>query len=138
VGGQVGHVIDLMATCVDVAGATHPAEFRGNEVKPLEGVSLVPAFRGAPIERREPLCFEHEGNRAVRDGKWKVVAKGPEGAWELYDMEADRTETNDLATKDPTRVKTMAARWQNWAETSNVLPLMAWQAATRPAARNAE
>ena len=62
-----------------------------------------------------PLCWEHEGNRAIREGKWKLVALGPAAAWELYDMEADRTEMHDLAKEQPERVLAMASRWESWA-----------------------
>ena len=95
----------------------------------MQGVSLVPAFCGKPIERKAPIFFEHEGNRAVRDGKWKLVARGEKGAWQLYDMDADRSETHDLAASDPQRVETMAKQWQAWAERCNVLPLNPWGAA---------
>ena len=70
-----GHVIDLMATCLDLAGATYPAEKDGHAILPPEGISLRPAFEGRPLRRPQPLCWEHEGNRAIRDGKWKLVAK---------------------------------------------------------------
>ena len=123
---QPGHLIDLMATFVEVSGATYPAEKSGSAVPPMAGVSLTPAFDGKPLNRKLPIFWEHEANRAVRDGKWKLVAKGQEGAWELYDMEADRTEMNDLATREPERVKTMAAQWQDWAEKNQVLPLGSW------------
>lgn len=118
---QPTHLIDIMATCVDVAGAEYPAEFNGNRITPMEGQSLVEAFDGRPITR-EAIYWEHEGNRAVRVGKWKLVALGRQGAWELYDIEADRTETNDLAADQPERVKHMAAMWQRWAERAHVLP----------------
>ncbi|MDO8541074.1 MAG: arylsulfatase [Opitutaceae bacterium] len=123
---QPGHVIDLMATCVDLAGASYPARHHGNAIKPMEGVSLRPAFAGQPLARRGPLFWEHESNRAIRDGKWKLVAK--EGQpWELYDMENDRTEMHDLAAKEPARVKELAAKWDAWAARANVLPLGAWK-----------
>jgi arylsulfatase len=118
---QPGHVIDIMATCVDIAGANYPTRFKGQEIQPMEGKSLAPAFAGKSIER-EAIYWEHEGNRAIRKGKWKLVAKGRKGPWELYDMEADRTETNDLAEQHPDRVKEMADMWQAWAERANVLP----------------
>jgi arylsulfatase A-like enzyme len=124
---QPGHLVDLMATCVELGGATYPAEKSGSAVPPMAGVSLKPAFAGQPLARKEPLFWEHEGNRAVRDGKWKLVAKGKDGAWELYDMDADGTEMHDLAAKDPDRVKSMAAQWQAWAEENKVLPLGAWE-----------
>ena len=119
---QPGHLIDLMATCVDLAGAKYPAESKGQKIQPMEGVSLRPAFEGKPLSRKAPLFWEHEGNRAVRDGKWKLVANGPAGPWELYDMEADRTEMKDMASQQPDHVKEMAAKWETWAKRANVLP----------------
>ncbi|MGQ9506124.1 MAG: arylsulfatase [Thermogutta sp.] len=127
---QPGHLIDLMATCVDLAGAQYPAEYQGQKILPLEGVSLVPLFRGQPIHRKEPIFFEHEGNRAVRDGKWKLVAKENQ-PWELYDMEVDRTEMHDLSAQHPEIVARLAAAWEDWAKRANVLPLGAWRAQTK-------
>lgn len=119
---QPGHLIDLMATCLDVAGAAYPRTHAGETIPPFEGVSLRPGLAGRPLGRREPIFFEHEGNRAVRDGDWKLVAKGPAGPWELYDMAADRTETNDLAAREPARVRTLVAQWEAWAKRTDVLP----------------
>jgi len=117
---QVGHVIDLLPTCLEVAGATYPQATDGRAVLPLEGRSLVPAFDDRPVGR-EALFFEHMGHRAVREGRWKLV--GPAGQpWELYDMEADRTELDDLASAHPERVKKMAAMYQQWAKRCNVEP----------------
>jgi arylsulfatase len=133
---QPGHLIDLMATCVDLAGAAYPKLKDGEAIHPLEGVSLRPAFAGRPLGRREPIFFEHEGNRAVRDGQWKLVAKGPAGAWELYDMAADRTEMNDLAQREATRVRTMIAQWETWAKRAHVLPWI-WEPPYGEATANA-
>jgi arylsulfatase len=119
--GQPGHLIDVMATLVDVSRAAYPKEFKGHEITPMEGRSLVPAFEGKAGAERA-IYFEHEGNRAVREGRWKLVAKGPRGGWELYDMEADRTETNDLASANPEKVKDLAAKWDAWAKRAHVLP----------------
>lgn len=119
---QPAHLIDIMATCVDVAGAKYPTEYHGIPIKPREGVSLRPAFSGESVQRREPIFFEHEGNRAVRDGTWKLVAKGPQGEWELYDMEHDRTEQHDLASQHPDRVKTMSEQWLTYAKRAQVIP----------------
>ncbi len=119
-----GHLIDLMATCVDLAGGKYPTEHDGQAIPPMEGVSLRPAFEGRDLQRVNPICWEHEGNRAIRDGHWKLVAKSPGGAWELYDMEADRTETHNLAAEQPTRVKELAAKWEAWGKRANVLPWM--------------
>ena len=118
---QPGQVIDIMATCVELAGAHYPTEHGGNRILPLEGVSLAPAFTGDPI-RREALYWEHEGNRAIRIGKWKLVARGPAGPWELYDMQRDRTELHDLAARQLRRVAEMAAKWEAWARRTGVLP----------------
>jgi arylsulfatase A-like enzyme len=124
---QPGQLPDVMATLLDVARAAYPAERSGVAVPPPEGRSLIPAFAGKPVDRtgpigRDGLFWEHEGNRAVRVGDWKLVAKGPAGLWELYDLAADRTEQTDLAATHPEQVKAMAAKWQAWAERAGVLP----------------
>jgi arylsulfatase len=117
-----GHIIDIAATCRDLAGASWPAR-RGNaSVPPPEGASLRPAFAGETLRRASPLYWEHEGNRAIRDGKWKLVAKGPKGAWELYDMEADRSELDDLASRHPDIASRLATDWEAWALRAKVKP----------------
>jgi arylsulfatase A-like enzyme len=118
---QPGHLIDVMATLVDFAGANYPKERAGVPVLPMEGISLRPAFANKPLQRKASLFFEHDGSRAVRDGKWKLVSMR-EGEWELYDIEADRTELNDLAPRRPDKVRELAARWDEWAKRTNVLP----------------
>ncbi len=123
---QPGHLIDLMATCVDLSQAEYPKEAGGEAIKPMEGVSLAPGFNGKSLDRKNPIFWEHEGNRAVRDGKWKLVAKANR-QWELYDIENDRTELNDLAEKMPELAKQLAAKWDAYAERANVLPLGAWR-----------
>jgi arylsulfatase len=118
---QPGHLVDIMATCVDIAGAQYPKEFDGQAITPLEGKSLFPAFT-SNATTRDAIFFEHEGNRAVRDGKWKLVAKGPGGKWELYDMERDRTETQDLSSSQPSKVEELTAKWEAWAKRAHVIP----------------
>jgi arylsulfatase A-like enzyme len=111
---------DVMATCLDVAGAAYPREYNGNTIQPLEGYSLRPCFERDTSDR-EVLYWEHEGNRAVRQGRWKLVSKHP-GDWELYDMECDRSELHDLAARHPDLVAGMAALYEAWARRCNVLP----------------
>jgi arylsulfatase len=119
--GQVAHVTDLMPTCVALAGASHPPAGRGApSILPLEGRSLVPIFHGDTREDR-PIFWEHEGNRAVRLGDWKLVSRHP-GPWELYNLKSDRTELNDLASNEPERVERMKAMYEEWAVRCNVLP----------------
>ncbi|MFV1967167.1 MAG: arylsulfatase [Pirellulaceae bacterium] len=118
-----GHLIDLMATAVDVAGATYPETYHdGQKITPMEGTSLVTAFEGKGIDR-EAIYWEHEGNRAIRVGDWKLVAKGARGAWELYNIAKDRSEQNDLASAHPERAQQLADMWQAFAERAHVLPL---------------
>jgi len=118
--GETAHVIDLMATALDAAGASHPGSASGGDSLPVEGVSLIPAFRDQPLER-EAVFWEHEGNRAVRSGKWKLVSRYP-GDWQLFDLIADRTESHDLAAAEPQRVAALAALWTDWAARTGVVP----------------
>ena len=111
----------MMATCVDLAGAKYPARFKDQDIQPLEGVSLAPAFAGKDIGRKQPIFFEHEGNRAVRQGKWKLVAKHRQ-SWELYDIDADRSELNDLSKVYPDRTKEIVALYDAWAKRASVQP----------------
>ncbi len=118
---QPGHIVDIMATAVDLGEATYPKEIGGKGIQAMEGRSLRPAFANQPIER-DAIFWEHEGNAAVRSGDWKLVRKGLRGPWELYDLKADRTEMHDLAAAQPERVQQMTARWDAWATRANVLP----------------
>jgi arylsulfatase len=118
---EPAHLIDIMATAVDVGGAKYPESHRGKPVLPMEGRSLAPVFDGRSQGQRA-LYWEHEGNRAVREGNWKLVSRHP-GAWELYDLAADRTEMDNLAPRDPQRVERMAAMYQAWADRVGAAPL---------------
>lgn len=118
---QPAHLIDLMATCVSAADCNYPTQFQGHAIKPMEGVSLLPALAGESLGRSQPIFWEHEGNRAVRAGDWKLVSKHP-GQWELYHIPSDRIEQNDLAKKHPDRVESLANLWQAWADRVGVVP----------------
>ncbi len=81
----------------------------------MEGVSLRPAFSGEPLNRKRPIFWEHEGNKAIRDGKWKLVQKW-RGPWELYDMEADRTELHNVIADHPDVAARLQAAWKEWEQ----------------------
>ena len=117
---QVAHLIDLMATCVDLGDAEYPETFHGEQILPLEGISISPILRGRKRQGHATLCWEWSGNRAIRQGKWKLVWDKLVKKWELYDLEADRTETNDLAHANSARVQTMATDWFTWADRTGV------------------
>ncbi len=112
---QPGHLIDVAATIYDIAGAKYP-----EKATPLEGKSLATAFADKRIDR-EAIYWEHEGNRAVRMGEWKLVAKHDE-PWELYNISNDRIEANDLADKMPEKVKEMVGKYEIWAKRALVEP----------------
>lgn len=128
------HLIDIMATCIDVAGAEYPENYRGNKIPVPEGVSLRPVFEDDALIDRE-LYWEHEGNRAIRKGKWKLVSKVsktrfvetpeklPLDHWELYDMEKDRTEVKNLAEAYPNLVQELSEKWMVWAQRTGVIPI---------------
>jgi len=111
-----GHLIDIMATCLDLSGSKSAAD-----VPKPEGVSLRPAFTCKPIERTQPIFWEHEGNKAMRSGKWKLVAKHNK-PWELYDIDADRVESYDLSAREPERVNELSAAWDAWSKRVGVRP----------------
>lgn len=122
-----GHITDIMATCTDVTGAIYPTIYKGHKIHPLEGKSLVPNFKGKP-NHRGLVFWEHEANIAVRDGKWKLVAKTEQdhifdpAALELYNLQEDPSEMYDLSKKDPGRLQKMYALWKAWANRVGVFP----------------
>jgi arylsulfatase A-like enzyme len=116
-----GHIIDLMATCVDVAGAHYPESHDGKPILPMEGRSLVPALHGKKIARGDSFYWEHEGNRAMVDGRYKLVSRFP-NKWELYNLEADRCEMHDLATAESSRMERMTGTHSRWTKRCNVMP----------------
>jgi arylsulfatase len=119
---EPGQLPDIMATCLDIAGAEYPKLYNGNDIVPMAGKSLKPLLISDVGKLEDRLLFwEHEGNRAVRTRDWKLVAKGPGATWELYDMNQDRTELNDLASKHPQRIKNLSHAWEKWAIENKVL-----------------
>lgn len=118
---QPGHLVDIMATCLDVAGAEYPSEFHGNPIPPMHGTSLLPAFANKPIER-DAIYWEHEGNAAIRVGDWKLVRTRHSGDWELYNLKTDRTELHNAAGEHPAKVREMQSKWKEWAIRTKVEP----------------
>jgi arylsulfatase len=115
---EPGHLIDLMPTVMELTGATRPSV---EDEPALEGQSIAGILRGEKISADRSLFWEHEGNRAARVGKWKLVALANK-PWELYDVESDRVESHDLASSQPEKVKELEAAYNAWAKKCGVVP----------------
>jgi arylsulfatase A-like enzyme len=122
------HLIDLMATCVDLSGADYPEEFSGFKIQPMEGMSLMPVFNGDQLPERH-ILFEHEGNAAIRKGDWKLVGKKVMAnestltdRWELYNMKNDRSELNDLSSDYPDKFEELRTLFENEAPRVRFFP----------------
>ena len=109
---EPAHLIDIMATVIDITGAKYPGESNQAEIPPMDGVSLLPAFKGGAIARPKPLFFQYSKGSAIRDGQWKLVRDS--STWELYNMAADRNEMHNLAAEKPELVKQMDEAWLAW------------------------
>ncbi len=121
---QTGHVVDIMVTCLELAGTPYPRTFKGKPVIPPEGRSLVPVFEGKKRQGHPALFWEHEGNRAVRAGEWKMVSQFPGNQWELFRLPADPTEQEDLSRQYPNKVREMEGAYLAWARRTGVV---AWE-----------
>ena len=115
------HITDILATCIAAAGATYPTEFGGNPITPIEGQSFMQALDSGDWTRAKPIFWEHEGSRAVRVGEWKLVSEVG-GQWELYNMDQDRTELNNLAEANRPKADEMARLYDEWATRCGVSP----------------
>jgi arylsulfatase len=128
------HLIDVMPTLCEVAGAKYPDTYAGRDVTPAQGVSMVPALRGDEMPPRgRPLFWQHENHAAVREGNWKLVTSNDRdpGAWELYNLADDRSESEDLSADRPELVREFKGKWEAWAEEVNATPFPE----TRPRAK---
>jgi len=124
---QPGHIIDIMPTLLDFAGGNYPQILNGNEIQPIEGISLVPALKGKKLGRKAPLFWEHEGNRAMRSDDWKLVSKYDYSTrkfkeWELYNISADRSELVDLSSQYPEIKENMIVQYNEWCKRAGVVP----------------
>ena len=127
VSSSVGYVSDLMPTITELAGAKYPTTFKGNKITPVSGQSLVPLFKGQTYKGRELVFWEHEGNKAVRQGNWKLVSRydyknNTELPWELYDVKTDRSEMINLADKYPQKFTELQKLYADWAKSVQVVP----------------
>ncbi|MEM1157260.1 MAG: arylsulfatase [Verrucomicrobiota bacterium] len=117
---QPGHLIDFMATLIDLAGTAYPQQVAQRAIEPLQGKSLTPIFAGKVRKPHETLYFHFGTDRALRQGKWKLVS-AKLGKWELYNLDEDRTEMHDLAEEQPDRTASMANEWFRIARDVNRL-----------------
>lgn len=136
---EPAQLIDVMPTLMDVADATYPQQFRSHDIPSLDGISLRPAFTSSPLRRGAPIFVEHENNAFVREGNWKLVGRGVAAArgvvadkWELYDMQADRTEIHNLRDQHPEVVQRLAAAWHVWSQRAGVYPKPSGKKKTAP------
>ncbi|WP_431733810.1 arylsulfatase [Chondrinema litorale] len=119
---QIGHVMDFMATFADVGEAAYPSTFNGNQITPLQGKSLKAVFEGKQRDGHPVLFNEHEGGRYVRTPEWKLVKLDGNTPWALYEIDGDRSETNDVSEQHPEVVQELDSMWQDWAMANHVLP----------------
>jgi len=110
---QRGHMVDILATCIELAGASYPGAFNGQSILPNEGTSLLPTIQGRQQDPEHAYYFKHAGTHAVIKGDWKIVREGAEkGTWHLYNLTREKTELTDHAERMPDKVKELAALWE--------------------------
>lgn len=120
---QMGHVMDIMATCLDISGTKYPTEYNGHKVIPLAGQSLDPMFKTGVRKGHNELCFEHFNEKALIDASgWKIVWPNNRKSWELYNLNEDRSEMYNLAEQYPDKVKDMVVRYEEWEKDYMVVP----------------
>jgi arylsulfatase len=119
---QSAHISDIMNTCLELAKVKYPTNYNGHAIIPSNGKSLVPVFEKKKWDGHDALYFEHEGNRAVIAGDWKIVSNYPDSNWELYHLSVDRAELKNLAANFPERVQKMNALYLKWAKNVGVIP----------------
>ncbi|EPR68857.1 arylsulfatase [Cyclobacterium qasimii] len=113
---DVGHIIDLMPTFLELANGTYPSELEGRKPLPLDGQSLSPIFQGKKLSPPDFLAWRVPENRVLRSGDWKIISEDENSPWELYNLAADGTETTNLANNYPEKVKNLVGKWELWVE----------------------
>jgi arylsulfatase len=127
INGGLMHVTDLMPTLLEIAGASYPKTYGGHEVPALSGKSWVPMLTGkteTPRTAQDYLAWENFGNRAVRQGEWKLrwqYEPFGTGQWELYNLTLDPAERKNLAAERPDKVKALLALWDDYVRKNNVI-----------------
>jgi len=124
---QVAHIIDIMPTVAELTGSTYPETYEGNQIQPAEGISLVPILQGQQRTGHDVLYWQHEGNRAVRKGDWKIVSRFDYEEmvhlpWELYNIAEDRSETRNVVDMYPQKRDSLIVLYDRWAERVGVMP----------------
>ncbi|MDR1200143.1 MAG: arylsulfatase [Tannerellaceae bacterium] len=120
---DVCHIIDIMATCIELSESEYPKNYKGNTILPVEGKSLVPILQTGKREGHKIIGFEHFNEKALMsDDGWKIVRPGKNASWELYNLNTDRSEQHDLADKYPDRVAQMDKQYEDWAKRTLVVP----------------
>jgi arylsulfatase len=113
ISGELSHITDVTATCLEVGGAAYPTRFHDRRVTPLAGRSLWSVLKGGQRAGHPMLAWSTSGSRAVRVGPWKLVSL-PGKRWELYDLSRDRTELSNLANQQPQRIEEMSKLFDQW------------------------
>lgn len=108
---NVGHVIDIAPTILELAGGKKPEKWNGKLIPPAPGLSLVPVFKKDGTVSHDDLWWYHSHNRAIRMGDWKLVSHGEEAPWELFNLAKDRSETKDLSAEMPGKVHELEQEW---------------------------
>ncbi len=109
-----GHFIDIMATFVELTGVAYPDSARGDFVYPLEGQSLLSALNGDEIVRESPLFWQWQQGSAMLYENWKIVKHGPDVPWDLYNLSADPTEYNNVASVYPQVIEELDSIYNDW------------------------
>ncbi|CAN5335041.1 arylsulfatase [soil metagenome] len=119
---QAGHVVDIMATCLDIGKVNYPEAYKDNKIKPVRGESLLPVFEGNDLDKERTIYWEHLGNKALRKGNWKVVSAKPDNDWALYDLSQDPTELKNVSSQYPEIMLELVMLYENWAKEVGVKP----------------